>query len=188
MAARVEHLGEELLRIDAHLVEHEPRHVVARGRVGIDEAEVLALQVLDLLVGAVLLHVEDRVIALGAVGAHLDGEGFRLDARQQGAGEGCRAVHADMDVAGALAFDEGRVVIGDAQGDLGAEFLRQVGDEGTVTVGDAGGVLGRDHGEDEFGILGLPVLGQSGHGQPGGGGRKPGKHDAARDHYKAPSG
>ena len=92
---------------------------------GIDEAEVLALEILDLLIGRVLLHIEDRVVALGAVEIGLDGEGVDLGAGHQRAGEGGRAVHADMDVAGALAFDQGGIVVGDAQRDLGAEFLRR---------------------------------------------------------------
>ena len=112
---------------DAHLVELEARHVVAGGRIRIDQAEVLALQVVDALVRARRLDEEHRVIAGRAVGIDVVGEGVGLDAGQPGAGERRRAVAGDMDVAGALAFDDGGIVVGDAQRDLDAEFLGEIG-------------------------------------------------------------
>src|SRR5258708_31156606 len=63
-----------------------------------------------------------------------------------------------MDVSGLLAFDHRRVVVGDAQRDLHAQFLREVLDQRRVAVGDAGGVLGRHEREYDFGILRFPVL------------------------------
>ena len=51
VAAGIDDLAEELVGIDAHLVHGKARHVVAGGRVRVDEAQVLALEVLDLLVG-----------------------------------------------------------------------------------------------------------------------------------------
>src|SRR5258708_5932782 len=66
-----------------------------------------------------------------------------------------------MDVSGLLAFDHRRVVVGDAQRDLHAQFLRKVLDQRRVAVGDAGGVLGRHEREDELGILCFPVLRKS---------------------------
>ena len=91
VAAGIDDLGEELVRIDAHLVHGKARHVVAGGRVGIDQAEVLALQVFELLERRVLLHVEHRVVALGAVGADFDRERLDLDAGDVGARVGRRA-------------------------------------------------------------------------------------------------
>ena len=112
--------------IDRHLVHHEARHVVARGRIRIDQAEVLALEILDVLVARLGLHIEHRMVALGAVVVHFDGERLDLGADHIGAGVGRRTVHRDMDVAGALAFDHRGIVVGDPQRHLGAELLRQI--------------------------------------------------------------
>ena len=74
-----------------------------------------------------------------------------------------------MDVFSDLAFDDGGIVIGDAQLHRNAQLLGQVLDEGLVTLLDAGGVLVWDGGEDELGIIGLPV-GVGGSGKHGKGG------------------
>src|SRR5262249_31531534 len=103
--------------------ERKTGNVVAGCGVRVHQAKVLAFEVLHLLVGTVLLDVEDGVITLGAVAVDLDGEGLRLDARQQRTGERGRSVHADMDVAGALTFDQSRIVVGDAQGDLRSKLI-----------------------------------------------------------------
>jgi hypothetical protein len=63
-----------------------------------------------------------------------------------------------VDVTGALAFDHSRIVIGNAQRHLGAELLREIGQERTESVSHARSIFCWDHGKDELGILGLPVL------------------------------
>ena len=110
------------------------------------------------LVGTVGAHVEDRVVADRAVVVHGGGERLDLDAGDDGAGVGGRAVARDLDAAVALALDDGGIVVGDAQSDLGAELLGQVFDERRVALGHAGSVLGRDDGHHQLGILGFPVL------------------------------
>ena len=126
VAAGENGLGEERLRVDAEMIELEARHVVARGRIRIDEGHRLALQILDLLVGRFGEHVEHRIVALRAVAVDVDGEGVGLHADDARARERGGAVIGDLDVAGALAFDDGGVVVGDAQRHLGADFLAQI--------------------------------------------------------------
>ena len=89
MTARKDHLAEIRLGVDALLVEDKAGHIVARSGIGINKAEILSLEVFDRLVGAVLLHIEDRVVTLGTIGVHIDAESIDLDAGDQGAGEGC---------------------------------------------------------------------------------------------------
>ena len=158
VAAGEHRLGEERVRVDAEVIELEARHVVAGGRVRVDEAHRLALEVLDLLIGRFGEHVEYRIIALRAVAVDVDGEGVGLHADDAGARERGGAVIGDLDVAGALALDDGGVVVGDAQRHLHADLLAEIVDEGRPAVDHAGGVLLGDHGEHELGIFRLPGL------------------------------
>ena len=63
-----------------------------------------------------------------------------------------------MDVAGALAFDDGGVVVGDPQRHFCSELLAQIVKKRLPSVDCAGGVLRRNDRKDELGIFGLPVL------------------------------
>src|SRR4029077_7612479 len=130
--------------------------------------------------GARGLDEEHRVVAGRTVGIDVVGERVGLDAGQPGAGERGRTVAGDMDVAGALAFDHGGVVVGDTQRDFYAEFLRQVSDERRPALGYAGSVFGRHDGEGQLRILALPVLRRSGGRERQHGGA--GKNDATIDH------
>ena len=76
------------------LVEREHRHVVARGGVRIDQAEILALQFFDLLVGTVGARIEYRIVSFGAVAVDVDRKRVGRYAGQTCAGERCRTVIA----------------------------------------------------------------------------------------------
>ena len=163
VAAGIDDLGEERLRIDAHLVHGIARHVVARSRVRIDEAQILAFEVLDCLGGRAALDVQHRVVALGAVGADLDRERLDLGAGDVGPRIGRRAVHGDVDIAGALTLDDGRVVVRYPQGYLCSELFGEIVRQGRPAIDGAGGVLVGNLGEDELGIFAFPVLCGCGH-------------------------
>ena len=91
-----------------------------------------------------------------------------------------------MDVAGALALDDRRVVVGDAQRHLDAELFGQIIDERRPAVDRAGGILFGNDGEDELGILGLPVVGARGAcNERASGGAD--QHRATSDHKLSPS-
>src|SRR4029079_3262435 len=146
---------------DAQLVEFEAGNVVTRGGIRIHQAEILSLELVDRLVRASGLEEENRIVASAAVGIDVVGEGMGLDAGQPRTRKRRRAVARDMDVAGALPFDDSGVVVGDAQIDLHPEFLGKVSDERGPALRNAGGVLGRHHRESQFGILALPALRRS---------------------------
>src|SRR5690606_9668230 len=129
MAASEEVLTEERIDAIAFAVEEEARRIVARSRVRIDESNGLALQVVHLLVRAVGANINDRIIAVDAGIVTLVDERRGFDAGHDGAGVGRRAIECDLDVTGALAFDNGCIVVGDAQRYLGAEFLAEIGSE-----------------------------------------------------------
>ena len=160
MAASEDDLAEIGLGVDALLVQHQSRHIVAGGRIGVHQTKVLTLEIGNGIVGAVFLHIEDGVIALRTIGVHVNAESFDLDAGDQSAGEGRRAVAGDMNIPGALPFDHGGIVIGDAQVHLHAEHPRQIIHERRVAINDARGVLGRDDGEGQFRIFRAPILGE----------------------------
>ena len=65
-----------------------------------------------------------------------------------------------MDIASALALDDGRVIIGDAQIDLHAERAAQIVHERRKTLDHARGVLGWHNRKGELGIFGAPILGE----------------------------
>ena len=158
MAAGIDQLSEEGVGIDAHLVERETRHIVARCRIGIDQTDVLALQIFDLLVGRIFLHIEYRIIALGAVQIDLHGNRLDLGAVHIGAGIGGWSVESQMDLAGLLAFDHGGIILCNAQGHFGAELFGEIGNEGAITLVHARSIFIGDGGKNDFRIFGFPVL------------------------------
>src|SRR6202021_494183 len=62
MAAGDNGLTEEAIRVDPDLVQIEPRGVVAGGRVGIDKADRLTLEIMDVLIGTVGFYIDHRVV------------------------------------------------------------------------------------------------------------------------------
>ena len=170
MATAVDHLAEEFLRLDAHFVHGVTGNVVARGGIGVDQGNVFAFEVFDLLVRRISLHVKHGVVAFDAALVHFDGKGGDLDADHTGAGIRSRAVVSHMDLLSTLAFDHGGVVASDAQLDRHADFARQVGDEVTVALGDHGSVFIRNAGKHQLRVFGFPVLGLGGGHQGAGGG------------------
>src|SRR3954467_4688933 len=85
-----------------------------------------------------------------------------------------------MNVAGTLTFDDGRVVVGDAQRDFHAQFLGEIVHERRPALGDARGVFRRNDREGQFGISSFPVLGGSRGRERERGGA--GKNQSASDH------
>ena len=161
MAAAVDHLTEELFRLDAHFVHGVTGNVVTRGGIGVDQGYVLAFEIFDFLVRRVGLHVKHRVVAFDAALVHFDGKGRSLDANHASTGIRGRTVVRDVDLLGALAFDHGGVVTGNTQFDGHADFARQVRNEVAVSFSHHGCVFVRDAGKYQLGVFGFPVLGLS---------------------------
>ena len=170
MAAAVDHLTEELFRLDAHFVHGVTGNVVTRGGIGVDQGYVLAFEIFDFLVRRVGLHVKHRVVAFDAALVHFDGKGRSLDANHASTGIRGRSVVRDMDLLGALAFDHGGVVTGNTQLDRYADLAGQVRDEVTIALGHHGSVFIRNAGKHQLRVFGFPVLGLGRSHQGAGGG------------------
>src|SRR5271165_5044926 len=151
------------------LCQVEPGGVVAGGRIWIDKADGLALEVVNVLVRAVGLDVDDRVITDRTVIVAGGDKRLGLDAREIRGRVGRGAVIGDLDVAGALTLDDRCIVVRQPQFDRHAELLGQILDKGSVAIADAGGVLGRHDGKGQLRVLALPV---------GGSGRARGANDS----------
>jgi len=123
VAAGINDFAEKLVGIDLHFVQRKARHVIAGGGVGINKAEILALQIFYLLIGTVFLHVEDRVIGLTAIGGDFNGEWLNLYAGHVSARIRGRAIIANMNLPAALAFDHTGIICSDLEFDRYTELL-----------------------------------------------------------------
>ena len=163
MAAGVNHFAEIVVWVDAHFVQGETWHHVARCGVGVDQTEVFALQVFDLVVGRVGFHIHHCVVTAHATFGCFGDKGGDVGTGHAGTGVSGRAVVTNVNLTGTLAFNHGSVVSGHTQGHFHACFFGQVFQKVFVTVGHHGGVFSGDNGEHQLfgsGGLGLSARGE----------------------------
>ena len=149
-----DHRLEVAFGLDAGLQETGEREGVARGRGGIDEGEVLALEIVELF-DAARFQGDDLAVIVGAAGLGGLGDGEGLDRRHRG-GEhvGERPEIGDVEMLGAQRLDDAVVVGGDEALDLHAEVLLQ-GVEDVLALRQHGArILGGDQAdlEDLLGV------------------------------------